>query len=162
MNITNKRDDQIWESLRDPEFRKQFIDEGIAVGIAFQIRALRNRRNLRQAQLAKLLDVKQPLISSWEDPSYGKYSLATLKDLAKAFDVGLLVRFVPFGKLVDLATDLTTDVIAPLNFNEEQSRKTVKAFLDRLELDANRAYPSEPSMDANQSQFVTEGAPNRA
>ena len=49
---TDKRE-QIWESLRDPEFRKQFIDEHINVGIAFQIRSLRNRRNLTQANLAE-------------------------------------------------------------------------------------------------------------
>ena len=121
MNTTNKRE-QMWESLRDPEFRKQLIDEHISVGIAFQIRSLRDRQKLTQAKLAELLGdkQKQPLISEWENPNYGKYALATLKDLAKAFDVGLLVRFVPFSKLVDWTVDLTSDVIAPASFGEEE------------------------------------------
>lgn len=119
MIIANKRE-QMWESLSDPEFRKQFIDEHITVGIAFQIRSLRNRQKLTQAKLAELLKVKQPLLSAWENPNYGKYTLGTLKDLAKAFDVGLLVRFVPFSKLVDCTIDLTSDVIAPPSFSEEQ------------------------------------------
>jgi len=117
--MTNKHT-QIWESLRDPEFRKQFIDEHINVGIAFQIRSLRDRQKLTQVELAELLGVKQPLISAWENPNYGRHTLGTLKDLAKAFDMGLLVRFVPFSTLVDWTSNLTSDVIAPPNFGEEE------------------------------------------
>ena len=119
MTIANKRE-QIWQSLSDPEYRHQFVEEEINVGIAFQIRSLRNRQKLKQGNLADLLGVKQPLVSSWENPNYGRYTLGTLKDLAKAFDVGLLVRFVPFGKLVDWTVDLTSEVIAPPSFSEEQ------------------------------------------
>ena len=144
---TNKRE-QMWDSLREPEFRRQFIDEHINVGIAFQIRSLRNRQNLTQADLAKLLDVKQPLVSSWENPNYGKYTLSTLKEVAKVFDVGLLVRFVPFGLLVDWTTDLTPDAIAPPSFNEEQSGRALMTLLDKI-LDANQAYPPTPGLDAN-------------
>ena len=121
MNTTNKSE-QIWESLRDPDFRKQLIDEHINVGIAFQIRSLRNRQKITQTKLAELLgdNSKQPMISEWENPNYGNYTLGTLKDLAKAFDVGLLVRFVPFSTLVDWTVDLTSDAIAPPSFGEEQ------------------------------------------
>jgi transcriptional regulator with XRE-family HTH domain len=146
---TNKRE-QMWESLRDPEFRKQFIDEHVAVGIAFQIRSLRNRQDLSQKKLAELLKIRQPLISAWEDPNYGKYSLATLKELAKAFDVGLLVRFVPFGSLIDWTTDLKPDTIAPPSFSEEQSLRAVWTFMDKA-VTANKAYFSTSGLDANQA-----------
>jgi transcriptional regulator with XRE-family HTH domain len=160
---TNKRE-QMWESLRDSEFREQFIDEHINVGIAFQIRSLRNRQNLKQAKLAELLGDKrkQPLISEWENPNYGKYTLATLKDLAKAFDVGLLVRFVPFGLLVDWTTDLKPDTIAPPCFGEEQSNRALMTFLDKT-LNANQAYPSTSGLDANLAhESVESGVPNHA
>ncbi len=124
MNTTNKHE-QMWESLRDPEVRKQLIEEHISVGIAFQIRALRDRQKLTQTKLAGLLGGKQPLISEWENPNYGNYTLGTLKELAKAFDVGLLVRFVPFGKLVDWTINLTSDVIAPPSFGEEEMYRVV-------------------------------------
>lgn len=116
----NSKQEQMWENLRDKDFRKQFIDEHVNVGIAFQVRSLRNRQNLEQSELAQLLGVKQPLISSWENPNYGNYTLNTLKNLAKAFDVGLLVRFVPFSTLIDWTVDLTSDAIAPPSFNEEE------------------------------------------
>ncbi len=127
MNITRKHE-QMWESLLDSDYRKQFIDEHINVGIAFQIRSLRERQKLTQTKLAELLGGKrkQPLISAWEDPNYSKYTLATLKDLAKAFDVGLLVRFVPFSTLVDWTINVTSDTIAPPSFNEENCPTTVE------------------------------------
>lgn len=120
---TDNRYDQMWESLQDPEYRKQLIDEHIDVGIAFQINGIRQRQKLTQKNLAELLgDIKkQPLISSWENPNYGRYTLTTLKDLAKVFDVGLLVRFVPFSKMIDWTVSLTDEAIAPASFMEEQS-----------------------------------------
>ena len=120
MTEVNKRE-QIWQSLSDPEYRHQFVEEEINVGIAFQIRSLRKRqKNLTQNDLAERMGIRQPLVSSWENPNYGKYSLGTLKDLAKAFNVGLLVRFVPFSKMVEWTANLSHDVIAPPSFTEEQ------------------------------------------
>jgi len=119
MTTVNKRE-QIWQSLSDSEYRHQFVDEEINVGIAFQIRSLRKRQKLLQGDLAGRMGIRQPLISTWENPNYGQYSLQTLKDLAKAFDVGLLVRFVPFSKMADWAANLSPDVIAPPNFTEEK------------------------------------------
>jgi transcriptional regulator with XRE-family HTH domain len=149
MNIINEKE-QMWESLDDAEYRKQFIDEHVNVGIAFQIRSLRSRQELTQIKLAKLLDVKQPLVSAWEDPNYGKYTLRTLKELAKVFDVGLLVRFVPFGSLVNWTTDLKPDDIAPPSFSEELSYKAFMADLNKILNDANQAYPPTSGLDANQ------------
>ena len=111
--------DQMWESLRDPESRKQFIDEHITVGVALQIRSIREQQKLTQVKLAQSLNVKQPLLSQWENPNYGNYSLSTLRELAKAFDVGLLVRFVPFSTLVDWTLNLPKYIIAPPSFSEE-------------------------------------------
>jgi len=43
----------------------------------------------------------QNAISRLESPDYGKATLTTLKRIASAFDVGLVVRFVPFTEFVD-------------------------------------------------------------
>ena len=159
---TNKRE-QMWESLRDPEFRRQFIDEHINVGIAFQIRSLRNRQNLTQADLAELLDVKQPLVSAWENPNYGKYTLSTLKEVAKVLDVGLLVRFVPFSLLVDWAANLKPDDIAPPSFKEEQSSNAWITSVEKTFIDANQAYRPTPGTDANLAhESVESGVLNHA
>jgi transcriptional regulator with XRE-family HTH domain len=145
MNTT--RHEQMWNSLRDPEFRKQLIDEHINVGIAFQIRGLRNRQKLRQKDLAEQLSVKQPLVSAWENPNYGNYSLNTLKDMAKAFDVGLLVRFVPFSTLVNWTLNVTPNIIAPPSFGEERYHglTSVSATSNLVE-DASIINANNPSL----------------
>ena len=149
MNINNR--EQLWESLRDPDFRRQLIDEHINVGIAFQIRSLRGRQNLTQAKLAVLVGVKQPLISEWENPNYGKYTLATLKELAKAFDVGLLVRFVPFSKLVDWTVDISNDVIAPPGFREEQYSQFSSPMIRATTLDDDSLFRNRETISTQTS-----------
>ena len=64
--------------------------------------------------------IAQPTISQLEDPNYGRFSLATLIKLAEAFDVGLAVRFVPFGELVDWTTNLNEDRLVPLSYDDER------------------------------------------
>jgi len=44
--------------------------------------------------------MNQNAISRLENPYYGKATITTLKRIAAAFDVGLVVEFVPFSKLV--------------------------------------------------------------
>jgi hypothetical protein len=43
----------------------------------------------------------QNAVSRLESPNYGKPTITTLKRLAAALDVGLIVRFVPFSELID-------------------------------------------------------------
>jgi len=157
MTLANKRE-HIWRSLNDDEYRHQFVEEEINVGIAFQIRALRNRQNLTQEELADKLGVRQPLISSWENPDYGKYTLATLKDLSKSFDVGLLVRFVSFSTLLNWTADLKPDDLAPSSFAEEQQQVTYNTLVDKIASDADQSYPLGPGLDANQPQEIIKGA----
>ena len=142
----SSKQEQMWEYLKDSDFRKQFIDAHVDEGVAFQIRSLRtNKKKQTQPEFAQELGVQQSLISSWENPNYGKYSLNTLKKLAKAFDVGLLVRFVPFSALIDWTVNLTSDVIAPPSFNEEQPlvAAPVTAGLDFMTAEAYLAIAGD-------------------
>ncbi len=151
----DKKHKQFWESLNDSEFRKDIIDEHVDEGISFQIRSIRNRQELTQMDLAELMGdkKKQPTISDWENPDYGKYTLNTLKELAKAFDVGLLVRFVPFSTLIDWTIDITPEKIAPPNFKEEYEgilmTDSVELFLKR-EIGQSTGDSDSCSLSGNQ------------
>lgn len=102
------------ESLVDKEYRDAFVAEHIATGIAFQIRAMRASRGWSQEELAERTGKKQETISQLENPDYGSYTLKTLKQLASAFDVALVVRFAPFSELVDYAASISqVDLEAP-------------------------------------------------
>lgn len=62
---------------------------------------MRERRELSQTELGDMLGMNQNAIYRLESPHYGKATLTTLKRVAAAFDVALIVRFVPFSQLVD-------------------------------------------------------------
>jgi transcriptional regulator with XRE-family HTH domain len=103
-------------SLADKAYRDAWVEEDINQGVAFQIRAMRDERQWTQSYLGELTGQAQATISKLEDPDYGRYTLKTLKRLASAFDVGLLVRFVPFSELVERTVSLSSDDLAVPSF----------------------------------------------
>jgi transcriptional regulator with XRE-family HTH domain len=94
---------------KSKEYRDAFVASQISTGIPFQIRALREQHGLSQKDLAKASAMLQPRICSMEQAGYGNFTLNTLKKLAVAFDVGLVVRFAPYGELVQWADNFTPD-----------------------------------------------------
>jgi transcriptional regulator with XRE-family HTH domain len=88
-------------SLKDREFRAAFNLENVYTTICFQIRALREQRDMSQGRFGKLAKMAQERISILEDPNAdSKPTLNTLLRLADAADVGLEVRFVPFSNVL--------------------------------------------------------------
>lgn len=120
--MTATKYEQIWHSLEDEEYRREFNTD-VDTGLAFQIKLLREKNGWTQEELAQRAGSKQETISQWENPNYGRYTLKTLKSLASAFDVGLMVRFVPFSELVLWNATLTPQRLAPPSFNEEQEQQ---------------------------------------
>jgi transcriptional regulator with XRE-family HTH domain len=86
---------------RSRKVREQFVESHISKGIAFQVRATRDRLGWKQDRLASEVGMTQNAISRLESPEYGKPTITTLKRLAAALDVGLVVHFVPFSQMID-------------------------------------------------------------
>ena len=98
---------QIAESLTDTLSREAFVEAEIATTIPFQIRAMRKARHWTQAQLAAKTGQHQATISDCENPDMGgRQTIGSLRRIAAAFDVGLIVRFAPFSELVDWAVQM--------------------------------------------------------
>lgn len=93
--------EEVTEALVDQDYRHSYAAEFLDMVVARQIRALRKQRKLTQEQLADLIGSGQSFISQIEDEEYGALSLKTLKDLARAFDTFLTVRFDSFSALVE-------------------------------------------------------------
>lgn len=79
-----------------PSARHAYLEAEVVTGLAHQIRAIRMQRGWTQNDLAKRMHTTQAAVSRLEDPSYGRYTLSTLVELAKTFDSGMQVRFVSF------------------------------------------------------------------
>ncbi len=120
MTTTSARRDQIVSSLRDKEYRDLFVEEEIDTGLSFQIRALRQSRGWSQEELAERVNMAQETVSRLENLSYGKYTLSTLKRLASAYDVALVVRFAPFSQLVDWVANLSPEDLAVPDFEHDR------------------------------------------
>jgi transcriptional regulator with XRE-family HTH domain len=92
---------ELIDEFKDREFRESYAEAFLNASIAIQIRANRERRELTQKQLAHLAGMKhQPRICDLEGVDYGKYTLTTLKRLARAFDMALTVNFRSYGELI--------------------------------------------------------------
>ncbi len=79
---------------KDAELRKIIAEEALNVRVARMIYEARTRAGLTQAQLAKLIATKQPVIARLEDADYEGHSLSMLQRIAAALGQRLDVSFV--------------------------------------------------------------------
>ena len=105
--------------LADQEYRDEFVDASITHGIAAQLRSTRADREWTQKELGERADMRQSVIAQLENPDDGRLSVTTLKRLAAAYHVGLIIRFAPFSELVDWAVDLSTSDLAIPSFADD-------------------------------------------
>jgi transcriptional regulator with XRE-family HTH domain len=105
--------------MQEKEYRHGLIDAQIEIDLPFQIRALRKQQDLTQPQLADLAGMKQSRISKMEKPGGASFTLETLRRLAKAFDVALIVRFARFGELVKWSKEFEPDSFVVPSFDKE-------------------------------------------
>lgn len=139
--------------LKNKEYRDAFVSEHIDTGIPFQIKALRNQRHWTQHDLAKITGMKQTRISVLEDPNYSRFSLTTLKKVASAFDVGLIVRFVSVSELVEWEINLSPNSLKAFSFDQDPY---FKADLQKSSTDT---FCDEQSSPISLADTIKEAAP---
>jgi len=83
------------------EARERFVSSHVDKGYAYQIREMREQKELSQTELGAMVGMNQNAIHRLESPEYGRATITTLKRMAAAFDVALIVRFVPFSQLIN-------------------------------------------------------------
>jgi transcriptional regulator with XRE-family HTH domain len=119
---------------RGKQSRARLIDANLSEGIAFQIRATRDARGWSQGDLARESEMAQNNISRLENPEYGKQTISSLKRLADALDVALIVRFVPFSQYIDwlsgtphLDEGISPETLAVPSFDDEEKSHKYEA-----------------------------------
>lgn len=96
--MNRSRRDRLIEEFQDKEYRHEYTESFFDTLIATQLRAFRNREGWTQKELGEKADTTQSGISEFENSDYSRWSVATLRRLARIFDVALEVRFIGFGK----------------------------------------------------------------
>ena len=111
------------------KYRHAFLAAFVRQGVTMQIQLLRKRENWSQKKLGELTEKKQNAITRLEDPSYGKFTLTTLFELAKAFDVALSVKFVPFSELERQSQNMDPEALCAARFKDELPPSLLKEML---------------------------------
>ena len=160
MIIIDERKKKLFDELREKEYREAYVSSIVDVGVAFQIRALRDQRRWNQTKLAEKAKWQQERISTLENPSHSP-TLETLKKLAAAFDVGLIVRFAPLSELIERETNTSTESLEVKSFDEEECFKEIPLIEiggDILRLFYSKDATTDQTKGAakqNETQYLT-------
>src|ERR1700737_3574497 len=90
----------ITKKLRDQGYRHRFFARMTQDEVAFQIRMLREKRGLRQTDLAKQAKIKKPFVSRIEQSEHASWNFQTLLRLASALDARLHISFEPMEDVI--------------------------------------------------------------
>jgi transcriptional regulator with XRE-family HTH domain len=118
MNLTSLA--KLAGGLSDFESRHLQVAADVHLGIPLQIRVMREARSWNQTQLGEKISTTQNAISRLESSDYGKPNVKTLLRLAEAFDVALLVKFVPFSRFAQVLDEMSETSIAVPSFDKDE------------------------------------------
>jgi transcriptional regulator with XRE-family HTH domain len=107
-----------WSKLRDPDYRNAFVSSTVAARLAVRIFNLRKRADWSQSQLAENTGMKQARISVLEQGDYENFTFSTLKKIAAAFNVGVIVDFVSFPDFVKWNDNFSSGSVVPDSFED--------------------------------------------
>lgn len=90
----------IWEKFSNRLYREAFAEARLRESVAAQVFFIRESRKLTQGELADLAGTQQPAISRIER---GEAALTakSLEAIARALDVALSIRFVPYSEVAE-------------------------------------------------------------
>ncbi len=130
--------------------RSKFVESHLDKSIAYQIRSLRDGEGMTQAEFAAKLGIKHPnnVSARLENPYYGKWSISTLKQIAAACDVVLVVWFIPFGRFLKwvTGTPYTDNGLSDDFYN-------IPTFADEFELASVPVEKMRPQSTRDEREF---------
>lgn len=109
--------------LHDKEYAHEYMDDFLNTFIATQIKVLREQNEWTQERLAKESGMFQERISVLENVNNSAWSLKTLKQLARAFDVRLHVSFENFTTELEQFNNFTFESIVTKKSLERMPRE---------------------------------------
>lgn len=99
--------------IEDKKYRDFYTETHLKKNVPFQMKTMRIERDWSQTFAAEeILGKGQNALSRLESPAYGRLTLQTLSEIAKAYDVGLIVKFVPYSRLLKEYEDVSYDALS--------------------------------------------------
>ena len=152
--MNRKELSRLLTEIEDKEYRRGLVEGHAKDTIAFQLKQLRKALNWEQRDVAKELGNPklQPMISRYENPDYGKYSITTLLELAAVFDVALVVRFAPFSELVEWDLSSSPKTLCPSPYAKDEGLAHLAAYAGREESRSDLSNMGEMNQGRGEKQ----------
>lgn len=131
-------------------YRDAYVAEHVKTSMPLHLRHLREERALSQAALAAQAQTTQTVISRLEDPQYGNLTVQSLLKIAAALNIALLVKFVPFSRLLAEGEDRSPRALSVPSFDEELA--LLQAWATRTK--KGRRRPRKNTMSAHHDQHI--------
>jgi transcriptional regulator with XRE-family HTH domain len=143
--------DALRVELRHPEYSEGYAESFLNSYVATQIKVIREQRNMKQSDLAREVGTTQTAISRIENVNYSSWNINTLKKLARAFRVRLMVSFETYGTLPDEVGKFTQESL------QRAERENDPGLLERKE-------PQREEVDDTEDRAMAAavGAPTEA
>jgi transcriptional regulator with XRE-family HTH domain len=165
----NERSKMISKLIKGRETRESYIRSKLSVLLPAQIRSLRLRREMKQAELGAEAEMKQGRISVLERIGEVSFSVETLIKLASAFRVGLIVKFAPMSEMLNWENGFLPDTfdVVPIEDdmafvhastagNREQSNP--RMILEMIGSETNATAEGNPIDRTNPTYYKVNGS----
>jgi transcriptional regulator with XRE-family HTH domain len=113
------KQEKLVRKLTNKDYRDAWVEESVKMVVPHQIQAIRNKKDWSQEQLGNETGMLRNAISRLESVEYGNLSVNTLLRIAHGFDCGLLVKFVPFSRMVAEFDDVSPKGLEVTSFDDD-------------------------------------------
>ena len=115
MSILNRLIDR----FKDATYRRTYVDDFANAYLATQIQVLREQRGLTQTEFADLVGVRQSQVCRWENVNNSSWQLRTLRKIAAALDLVVVVRFESFGQVLPDIEAFSREALERVSFADD-------------------------------------------
>ena len=134
------------ERLLNPDFRREWFRAELEDSVPGQYRALRERRQITQTELARLIGTKQPSICRFEQSDEAKWEFEFLLRMAEALDARLRLVIEAAEDVLPEYDDLREGEASALSDCKplEQQSNAPSALSELGSLNGPREHRGEP------------------
>ena len=127
--------------MEDKAYRKRFLQRRTQDEIAMSIRSLREKRQMRQVDLASESKMKQSAISRIEQAEYASWSLKILFRVADALNARVRVIFEPIEDVIEKYNEKEKEITSESHDEQYVIANLSSALIDHAPVNSSIPNP---------------------